>query len=111
MSRPGAMDQRITIQRVTGRTDDGMGGFTETVTDLGEAWAHVSAKGGTEQEREDRVNAEATVTFTIRNRRDWALRANDRITWQGVGYNIRVVEDEGDRAQYLTLLAERGVAD
>lgn len=111
MSRPGVMDQRITIKRVSGRTDDGMGGFTESVTTLATVWAAVDAKGGSEEDRAARVNAEGTVIFTIRNRRDLTLRANDRIEWEGRSYNIRVIETPGRRDMYLPILAERGVAD
>lgn len=111
MSRPGLLDQRILINRVTNRTPDGMGGFTETETEVFDGWAAVDPSGGTETQRADRVNAEATVMFTIRNRPDLDLRANDRIVWQGRRYNIRVPEFTGRRSMYLEIIAERGVAD
>jgi len=111
MSRPGAMDQRIIIRRVDNRTPDGYGGFTETVTTLATAWAAIIPKGGSEQDRADRVNAVGTVVFAIRNRQDIDFLENDRIEWLGRDYNIRVIEYPSDRAQYVEILAQRGVAE
>lgn len=110
MSRPGELDQRIEYQRVTGRTPDGMGGFTQTVETLAGAWAKVQAKGGREQSIADRLDASAVVVFRVRVRPDLGLKENDRIVWKGQSYNIRVIEDVGDRVMYWDVLAERGVA-
>lgn len=111
MSRPGQLDQRITLKRVTARQPDGMGGFTETETTLATVWANVTPGGGTETTEAARVNATAGATFTIRNRPDLALTASDRIEWEGRRYNIRVPEYQGRRAMYLDIQAEAGVAD
>ena len=110
MSRPGKLDQRIEINRVSARTPDGLGGFTETVTKLTDAWAAVNPKGGREQSLADRLDAAATVVFRIRVRPDLELLENDRIVWKGRQYNIRVIEDAGNRVMYWDILAERGVA-
>lgn len=110
MARPGQLDQRIKVKRYT-LADDGYGGKTRNApTVLFEAWASVNARGGSEQDRADREQAEATVIFTIRNRRDVTLLETDRIEWQGVEYNIRVPLDQGGRVLYLEIVAERGVA-
>jgi len=105
--RPGALDQRITLQRYT-TTADGGGGVTRTWSDLATVWAGVMAKSGRESLEEGRINATFAVVFTIRNR---DVRETDRIIWQGENYNIRGVLREGGRAMYLRIEAERGAAD
>lgn len=106
----GKMDQQVTLQRLT-RTPDGAGGTTEAWGNLASnpnVWANVTAKAGREGMTEGRVTATFTVLFTIYNRRD--LDPRDRIIWQDVPYNIRGIRDEGGRAKWLTIEAERGVA-
>jgi SPP1 family predicted phage head-tail adaptor len=106
----GAMDQRITLQRIV-RTADGAGGITEGWADFADCptiWANVIAKAGNESMIEGRMTATFTVLFTIHNRRD--IEPRDRIIWQGVAYNIRGIRDMGGRELRLVIEAERGVA-
>lgn len=106
----GAMDQRITFQRLA-FTADGAGGTTETWADYARnatVWAHVVAKAGRESEDQGRTTATFIVLFHIHNRRD--IDPRDRIVWQGVTYNIRGIRDEGGRSLRLVIEAERGVA-
>lgn len=109
MSRPGRLDQKITIQRFT-TVDDDMGGQEETWGDLFNAWAMVRPSSGREDERFERLDGLAFYIFTIRNRRDYTIQDRDRIVWQGVPYNIRFPADPGGRQQYIDITAERGVA-
>jgi SPP1 family predicted phage head-tail adaptor len=105
----GAMDQRITLQRIV-RTADGAGGISEAWADLADCatvWANVVAKAGTETMVEGRMTATFAVLFTIHNRRD--IDPRDRIIWQGVAYNIRGIRDMGARELRLVIEAERGV--
>ncbi len=103
---PGEMDQRVSVLREA-RTDDGMGGASVELTTLFEAWAHVRPRSGTEQFIADRVSAEATYLFVIRYRD--TVRDDDIIQWQGVNYNIRMIQTRGPRKLYLEIEAERGV--
>jgi len=106
----GAMDQRITLQRIA-RTADGAGGITEAWSDFADCpviWANVIAKAGNETMIDGRMTATFTVLFTIHNRRD--IEPRDRIIWQGVAYNIRGIRDMGGRELRLVIEAERGVA-
>lgn len=105
----GAMDQRVTLQRIV-RTADGAGGIVEAwadFTDRPTVWANVIAKAGSESMIEGRMTATFTVLFTIHNRRD--IEPRDRIIWQGVAYNIRGIRDMGGRELRLVIEAERGV--
>lgn len=105
--QPGRLDQRIRIQRLT-RTADGIGGVVTAWRDVGTVWANAKAKAGRETVLDGRTAATFVTVFTIRQRAD--LGEVDRIVWQGAAYNIRSILREGDRAQYLAIEAERGVA-
>jgi len=108
MAKPGKMDQRITLEQLS-LVSDGGGGSTKTWAGLSVApivWAHVKANGGRETFDDDRTNATATTTFTIRNRDD--VQENDRIVWRSEFYNIRHVMRQGTRDMYLRIVAERG---
>lgn len=108
MSRPGKLDQRITLQSYT-EVADGGGGSTKTWADFAATptmWAQVTPKAGTEALDADRTNATATYEFTIRNRQD--VDERHRIIWRDEAYNIRSVLRPGGRAMYLVIVAERG---
>ncbi len=105
--RIGEMDQRVTLQREV-LTPDGMGGNTLALTTIATVWALVRPRGGKEIEYTERLNGQAAYMFVIRQRDD--IQENDRINWQGVDYNIRMISRLGGRNLYLEIDAERGVA-
>jgi SPP1 family predicted phage head-tail adaptor len=107
--RVGELDQRINITRESSAADS-MGGGSISLDVIVGAYAKVRAKSGNERVNGDKVEAPANYTFTIRNRSDITIQYNDRISWDGVQYNIRFVRHEGLRALFLELDAERGVA-
>ena len=109
MRGAGAMDQRITLQRLV-RTPDGGGGQAEAWQDFPRnprPWASVMAKSGRENMTEGRITAAFIVLFEIYNRSD--VTETDRILWEGAPYNIRGIRREGQRNQRLMIEAERGV--
>lgn len=106
----GAMDQKITLQRIV-QTPDGAGGQTDAWVNYSvnpQVWAQVVARSGREAITEGRVVASYVVTFKIWNRSDVGDR--DRILWNGVSYNIRGIRHESGSALVLSIDAERGVA-
>lgn len=109
MARVGELDQRIKIRREA-EVSDGLGGQTLTVSTLAEVWAHVRPATGSERAIFERLDAQATYVFTIRNRPDITIEHNDRIEWDGVDYNIRFPAYPGKREMYFEITAERGVA-
>lgn len=109
MARPGQMDQRITLRGET-LTGDGQGGQTRKVADKFSAWAEVVPGTGAEQDRHDRLVGEAMYTFTFRNRPDVTVQESDRVLWDGIEYNVRFVARPGGRDLYISVTAERGVA-
>lgn len=107
--RTGELDQRIEFQEKVS-TPDGLGGSTFTWATItnGGAWALARPKSGREVTDYDRVNAEASYLFVVRNRQD--VKDSNRILWDGIPYNIRVRKQPKTRALYLEIDGERGVA-
>jgi SPP1 family predicted phage head-tail adaptor len=107
MYQPGELDQKITIRRQT-LVADGMGGAENSTTTLANAiWAHARPRSGKEIGAHDKVESALMYLFVIRYRGD--LKEDDRITWNGEEYNIRVIKTRGARKTYLEIDAERGV--
>jgi SPP1 family predicted phage head-tail adaptor len=107
--RTGELDQRITFQKRQ-RVSDGMGGSTDTwvnITTLSSVWAHVRPKSGKENKDFQRVNAEASYIFVVRNRSD--ILASYRIVWDGEPFNISAVLKPKSRSLYMEIDGERGV--
>lgn len=108
--RAGELDQRITFQRRE-LTPDGMGGNTLAwvdIDELSQVWAHARHKSGREITEFDRVNAEASYLFVIRNRSD--ILPEYRLIWDGELYNIEYIPKPKSRALYLEITAKNGVA-
>jgi SPP1 family predicted phage head-tail adaptor len=106
--RVGELDQRITFQERQG-VSDGMGGSTDTwvnISSLSSVWAHVRPKSGKEVTEYDRVNAESSYMFVIRNRSD--LLEKYRILWNGEQFNILTVRRPKGRVLYLEIDATYG---
>lgn len=107
MYSPGELDKRVTIRREV-ETPNRSGGFDLSLVDVATLWAHIRPKSGRETSNETRVNASVSYLFVIRFRAD--IRPSDRIIWNGVSYNIRAILTRGNRALYLEIDAENGVA-
>lgn len=106
--RVGELDQRITFQSRS-QVPDGVGGSVDTWADiptLSSVWASVRPKSGKETTEYDRVNAETSYVFIIRNRQD--LKESYRILWDGEPFNIRVIPKPKSRSLYLSIDGERG---
>ena len=100
-------DQRITIEQET-RTADAYGGAATAWTTLATTWAAVkplSARRATDNAAPEEP---ASYRFTLRRRAD--VTDTMRIAWNGQTFNIRFVADPGARGLYMTIDAERGVA-
>jgi len=105
--RPGKLDQRIGIYNIA-ETDDGLGGSTTAEVLIDSVWSEVRPLSVREREEFNRVNAEASYVFVIRNRQD--LLEKYFIRWDGVDYNIQGLKQKSKRHLYLEIIAERGVA-
>ena len=107
--RPGELDQVVEALRKT-LTPDGMGGNTESFSQLFEDWCHVRPLTGRESTDYDRVNASARYLFVFRYYDGFDLQSRDILVWEGDRYNIRVVKKPKLRDLYVQIEAERGVA-
>ncbi len=105
--RAGELDQRAAILRKQ-RTPDGLGGNFVVLQQVGEYWCHVRALSGREVTEYDRVNAEVSYIFVFRNGLD--VNAEDTIEWQGEQFNIKSIQLPKNRAMYVEIKAEKGVA-
>lgn len=106
--RAGELDQRITFQERLS-VPDGIGGSSFTWVDiatLSSVWAHVRTAGGREVTEYERVNAEQSYLFVIRNRSD--INAAYRIMWDGEPFSIKAVKKPKSRAMYMEIEGERG---
>jgi SPP1 family predicted phage head-tail adaptor len=96
---PSELDQRITLQYST-IAADGLGGVTDTWTDLATVWA--KAWSASSNEGTDRVQK-----FKIRYRK--LMRASWRIKWGSRYFNL-VSHDPDERREFLFLTANEVVA-
>lgn len=107
-----AMDQRITLQRVT-RTQDSYGGTVETWADLSTLWAHVKPLSGREVLDAERVSPVTRYKAIIW----WKSDANgapfytaaDRVVWRGREYGIEGVVPLGRNERMELRLVEGAV--
>lgn len=107
MSNIGRLDQRISIKQATNAAD-GLGGVTETWSQLAEVWARVEPIKGREEERQGANRENRLYMVTIRHRTDIV---NDMvIDWGGDRYNIRNIKQPTGRKLYLEIIIEYGVA-
>jgi len=108
-----ALDQRVTIERVS-RTPDGMGGFTETWATAGECSAQVLPVRGAEKWEAMRVSPDNRMKVRVR----WRGDANgqpfctpaDRLVWRGRTYNIESAVPWGGRERFIEILISEGVS-
>lgn len=107
----GFLDQRITLREFTTTTGSigdrvkAWGNFSTSPN----VWARVTPLRGGESHDEGRMVATQQYRFTIRQRSD--VSEGHQIRWRGDDYNIRRVERNGQRKQYLDVIAERGAGN
>jgi head-tail adaptor len=110
MALAGGKTEIITFERET-RSADGLGGGTTTWESIGQAWAEVKWKGGSEGDRQGAVREVVRYGFTIYTAaaEQLALTVNDRIVWGGAAYNIRERPRRLARLTDTEIIAETGV--
>jgi head-tail adaptor len=104
----GALDQSITIVRVT-ETKDDFGNPERTEQTVGTVRAEVEPTRGQETVIADRQRGVQSYRVTARNQGVWqAVTARDVLVWGPTRLNVRSAPDAG-RALYRTVEAEAGV--
>ena len=111
----GKMQHSLTIQTRSNSADGGGGGASSWGT-LAQVWGRIEAVGGGERFFGDQNEARTTHKITIRFRRNVtpANRIVYSYTVDGSSYtrtfNIKRVENKGERDKYLEMLCDEGVA-
>ena len=111
----GKMQHRLALQ-VPSRTDDGGGSGRVTFSTIATVFGRIEAKGGGERFFGDQNEGRTTHLITIRFRR--GLTIKHRIVYQFTSenvlytrtFNIKRIENKGERDKYLEILCEEGVA-
>lgn len=110
---PGQLNRFVEVYEQA-TVDDGYGGEVVTWTKKGELWVNGKLKSGTENKKDDKVAARATVVFRC-NYLDASainIQESDKLVFTDTGdeYNIRVIDDVEFLRMATDITCERGVA-
>jgi SPP1 family predicted phage head-tail adaptor len=106
----GSMRHEITIQ-TEARVADGGGGYAQTFTESFTVYAAMEDVSGKETYKQGVVLDTKMYEFVIRYRSDKAVTAANRIKYGSRTFNIRTVNNTGERDKYLVIRAEENVAN
>jgi SPP1 family predicted phage head-tail adaptor len=112
MRSAGALRHRIAFDRRES-ADDGYGNTKADFVEQFVVWAGVEARFGGEAVTAARLSGQQPLTITVRRSEQTAQITPDwraRDTQSGEIYNIRSIADPTDRAAFLELLCQSGVA-
>lgn len=101
--RTGEMNRMVTIRTNT-RTPDGMGGYTETPTDVPDVWAHVEPLEGREQLMAMQTGMERPHQITMRYRA--GMIGATTLLYEGRTFDIKSVVDPDEKHRKLVILAD-----
>ena len=98
---PGALDQRVTLERFTATQDD-TGQMIEAWAPLASVWAAVEPQAGREFIAAGAQQSELTTKIRIRHRP--GITSADRVIHDGTTYNIQSVIDYRSQKRELVLM-------
>jgi len=99
MISAGRLDRRITLQRRDAAPADVNGSKRQTFAGYATVWAEKIDAGGREYFAAGQVQAELATQFRIRYRSD--VQITDRISFEGLSYNITHIKELGRREGQL----------
>jgi SPP1 family predicted phage head-tail adaptor len=111
----GKMQHSLALQS-KGASADGAGGSSGAFSTFATTFGRIEAQGGGERFFGDQNEARTTHKITIRFRRNLTVahRILYSFTVDGASYtrtfNIRRIENKGERDKYLEILCDEGVA-
>jgi len=111
----GKMQHSLALQS-KGASADGAGGSSGAFSTFATTFGRIEAEGGGERFFGDQNEARTTHKITIRFRRNLTVahRILYSFTVDGASYtrtfNIRRIENKGERDKYLEILCDEGVA-
>lgn len=102
----GELDQEIVIESPATVTDD-YGGSSVTWSTFASVWARAFAEKGNEAFETVRLDATQSVRFKLRYLS--GVKNTFRIVWRGDNYDIKQVDESGERKGelWITATAER----
>mgnify|MGYP003380035594 CR=1 FL=1 len=98
---PGALDQRVTLERFTA-TQDTTGQMIEAWAPLASVWASLEPQAGREFIAAGAQQSELTTKIRIRHRP--GITSSDRVIHDGTTYNIQSVIDYRSQRRELVLM-------
>jgi SPP1 family predicted phage head-tail adaptor len=98
------LTQRVTLEAQT-LTPDGGGGYAASWDAFALVWAAIEPLSGADVYGPDASEARVRYRLTIRRRSD--VIAGMRVNANGRVFEIRALQDDGARSQFLTLLTEQ----
>lgn len=101
--KTGEMRRQVTI-RTMARTPDGMGGYTETPTDVGPIWAKVEPLEGREQLMAMQTGMERPHRFTMRYRE--GMTGAQTIIYEARTFDVKSVTDPEERHRELVIMSD-----
>lgn len=96
------LDQRVSLVKEY-QVDDGHNGVIPTRREYAQAWAYVFTGSGSENFRFNRVFAENSTVFVIRNRSDITVVQSDLVEFSGDYYNITHISKVSNREMYIAI--------
>jgi len=102
-----SLRHKVTVERKT-RVSDGAGGFEDDWEEVVTLWASIDRVRGGEHYAAGQVTAKATHKFLMRYHS--AITADMRFSFSGKTYNIRSIENVGEKDRLLEIYAEEGAA-
>jgi SPP1 family predicted phage head-tail adaptor len=101
--RAGQMDRRVTLRRLARGVQRPAGDYPETYVEYATVWARKIEVSGREFFQAQTKDAETTVRFEVRWRDD--VESTDRVTCEGLDYQLIAPPSEIGRREGLTLFA------
>ena len=94
----GDFKQRVAIERYT-TIDDGMGGTTQTWSEIGKVWCNIKPLSG--QKRLEFGKLDSTVTHEVLMRYREDITDQDRLKYKGKNYTLKFQINEDEESVYL----------
>lgn len=103
--RAGQLNQLISIRNPV-RVEVEGGGYTDTPTEVGTAWAKVEPLQGNQQAAYMQAGMSAPHRFTIWYRNDIAITGATQIVWNSRTFDVTSVADTDARHVELVILCD-----
>lgn len=105
----GDMRHLVTVKNI-GRTSDGGGGYYDSSVSTDTVYCAIRQKSGREGYFEGKVDGRSVWEFICRKPSTNFIFVKSILEYDGKTYNVRDVNNTGERDKYLIVTAEEGVA-